>query len=155
MGENLIMNHYLGTTCNNNAKSRHTNYFRNCIWKVFVKILLPLFCFLFICSFVCFLKDLILFIYFREEKGGRKRGRETSMCGCLSDGPYRGSGPQPRHMSWLGIELATLWFVDLCSVHWTTPARTCCLYFGLNKLLLGFADQNKFLRVKKFFYLCL
>ena len=27
----------------------------------------------------------ILFIYFfRERKGGKKRGRETSMCGCLS-----------------------------------------------------------------------
>ena len=30
-GENLIMNHYLGTTGIDNAKSRHINYFRNCI----------------------------------------------------------------------------------------------------------------------------
>ena len=47
---------------------------------------------LFLCSlpscpfFFCFK---ILFIYFqREGKGGRKRGRETSMCGCLSCIPY-------------------------------------------------------------------
>ena len=32
-------------------------------------------------------KRFYLFI-FREEKGGRKRGRETSMCGCLSHAPY-------------------------------------------------------------------
>ena len=31
----------------------------------------------------------ILFIYFlREGKGGRKRGRDTSVCGCLSHAPY-------------------------------------------------------------------
>ena len=48
---------------------------------------------------------------FREEKGARKRGREISMCGCLSCGPHCGLGPQPRHVSWLGIELATLWFI--------------------------------------------
>ena len=33
------------------------------------------------------------FIYFREGKGGRKRGRETSVCGCLSQAPNRGPGP--------------------------------------------------------------
>ena len=34
-----------------------------------------------------FLKDIIyLFIYFRQGKGRRKRGREISMCGCLSLG---------------------------------------------------------------------
>ena len=39
-------------------------------------------------SDLSFLKK-ILFIYFwREGKGGRKRGRETSMCGCLSCAPY-------------------------------------------------------------------
>ena len=32
--------------------------------------------------FFFFLK--IVFIFFRERKGGRKRWRETSMCGCLS-----------------------------------------------------------------------
>ena len=35
-----------------------------------------------------------LFI-FTEGKGGRKRGRETSMCGCLSHVPHRGPSQQP------------------------------------------------------------
>ena len=35
---------------------------------------------------------------FREGKRGRKRRRETSMCGCLSHTPYWGPGPQPRHV---------------------------------------------------------
>ena len=40
----------------------------------------------------------ILFIYLERGKGGRKRGREISMCGCLSRGPHWGPGPEPRHM---------------------------------------------------------
>ena len=52
-----------------------------------------------------FFKD---FIYlFLAGKGGRKRGRETSVCGCLSRAPSWGPDPQPRHVPWLGIELAT------------------------------------------------
>ena len=35
---------------------------------------------------------------FSEREGKEKRGRETSMCGCLSDAPYWGLGPQPRHV---------------------------------------------------------
>ena len=35
---------------------------------------------------------------FREGKGERKRGRETSMCGCLSHAPYWGPSLQPRHV---------------------------------------------------------
>ena len=38
-----------------------------------------------------------LFI-FREGKGRRKRGREMSMCGCLSHAPYWGPGPKPRRV---------------------------------------------------------
>ena len=49
-------------------------------------------------SFFLFLR----FYFFREGKGGRKRGRETSKCGCLSRAPYWGPGPQPKHMPWLG-----------------------------------------------------
>ena len=49
-----------------------------------------------------------MLIDFREGgKGGRKSGRETSMCGCLSRAPYWGPGPQPRHVPWLGFELIT------------------------------------------------
>ena len=39
----------------------------------------------------------ILFIYFEGKgKRGRKRERETSLCGCFSYTPYWGPGPQPR-----------------------------------------------------------
>ena len=44
-----------------------------------------------------FLKKCYLFI-FTGEKGGRKRERETSMCGCFLHSPYWGPGPQPRHV---------------------------------------------------------
>ena len=40
----------------------------------------------------------LLFYFYREGKGGRKRGRETSVCGCLSRTPCWGPGPQPRHV---------------------------------------------------------
>ena len=45
------------------------------------------------------------------------------MCGCVSRAPYWGPGPQPRHVSWLGIELENLWFTGPHSIHWATPAR--------------------------------
>ena len=83
--------------------------------------------------FIIFFK--ILFIYFyREGNRGRKTGRETSMCGCLSHAGYWGPGLQPRHVPWLGIEPVTLWFSGQHSVHWATPARAndtilYCLFF--------------------------
>ena len=43
---------------------------------------------------------------FLEIVEGRERGRETSVCGCLSHDPHWVTGLQP----WLGIELETLWF---------------------------------------------
>ena len=33
-----------------------------------------------------------------EGKEGRKRGRETSVCGCFSHAPHWGPGLQPRHV---------------------------------------------------------
>ena len=66
--------------------------------------------------FFLFCLNKILFIYFRGGKGGRKRGREISMCGCLSCASY-------WHVPWLGIEPAMLWFTVQCSIHWATPAR--------------------------------
>ena len=38
------------------------------------------------------------------------RGSGLSVCGCLSCALYQGPGLQPRHVPWLGIELATPWF---------------------------------------------
>ena len=51
------------------------------------------------------------------------------MGGCLSRVPTWGPGPQPRHVPWLGIEPATLWFAGWHSIHWATPARACCATF--------------------------
>ena len=74
-------------------------------------------------------KRFYLFI-FREGKGGRKRGRETPVCGCLSRAPYWGPGLKPRHVPWLGIEPATLWFTGRRSIHWATPARAKVITFN-------------------------
>ena len=72
---------------------------------------------------ILFFKILFIYLYLERGKGGRKRGREISMCGCLWCVPYWGPGPQPRHVPWLGIEPVTLWFTGWCSIHWATPAR--------------------------------
>ena len=40
------------------------------------------------------------------------------MCGCLLHVPYWGPGLQPRHVPWLEIEPATLWFTGQHSIHW-------------------------------------
>ena len=70
----------------------------------------------------------VIAIYlFTKGKGGRKRRRETSMCGCISRALYWGPGPQPRHVLWLGIKQATFWFKGQHSIHWATPARACCV----------------------------
>ena len=76
-------------------------YFQNCIlwWEkrpiIYIQIFLLL-------SFCCICKNKIniylifkrfYLCIFREGKGGRKRGRETSMRGCLSCTPYWGTWP--------------------------------------------------------------
>ena len=78
-----------------------------------------------------FLKFLFIYL-FLERKGGRERGTETSMCGCLSLAPYWGPGLQPRHVPWLGNKPVTLWFTSPCSIHWATPARAeMSFYFNI------------------------
>ena len=49
-------------------------------------------------SFFLFLKKYFVYLFLERGKGGRKRGRETSMCGCLSLAPCWGSGLQPRNV---------------------------------------------------------
>ena len=78
-------------------------------------------------------KRFYIFI-FREGEGGRKRGREISMCGCLLSAPYWPPGLQPRHMPWLGIEPATLWFTGRQSIHWSTAARAPLFFLISNSL---------------------
>ena len=72
-----------------------------------------------------------------EGKGGRKKGRETSMCGCFSHAPHWRPGLQPRHVSRLGIEPATLWFAGRHSVHWATPARAKFSFLPFSKILIS------------------
>ena len=43
--------------------------------------------------------------------------------------PYWGPGPQPRHVPWLGIKPATLWFTVCHSIHWVTPAKASFFLF--------------------------
>ena len=68
------------------------------------------------------------FIYLFLERGeGRETERKRNIVvweiDYLSHTPNPGPGPQPRHVSWLGIEPATFKFSGLHSVHWATPAR--------------------------------
>ena len=72
------------------------------------------------------LQYLLFYFYFwrlylfisREGKGRRKRERNSAWLPLAH--PLLGPGPQPRHVPWLGIELATLWFADLGLIHWAT-----------------------------------
>ena len=73
--------------------------------------------FLYPCPFFWFLKDILCIYFQREEKGRRKRGRETFMCErnwlVTSCWPLWGPGPQP----------SAFWFTGRYSSHWATPAR--------------------------------
>ena len=81
------------------ALPKPRNYERHFYLKLFDYCLSWLFILFFCCNFNFFK---ILFIYFQAwGKGGRKRGRETSVCGCLSHAPTGEPDPQPRHMSLL------------------------------------------------------
>ena len=67
---------------------------------------------------------------FRERGREGKRGRATSMCGCLSHTPHYWG---PRHVPWLGIETVTLsqgWkqFTGQCLIHWATPSGSLPLF---------------------------
>ena len=76
-----------------------------------------------------------LFIF--REGGGRRR--ETSVCGCLLQAPYREPGRQPKHVPRLGIEPATPWFSGWCSIHWATPARASLF----NLLRVSISPQSR------------
>ena len=78
-----------------------------------------------------------LFI-FREKGKEREREREKNIdarkkrwwvASCMH--PNQGPNPQPRHVSWQGIEPGTLHFVGWLPTSWTIPVRTqWCIFQG-------------------------
>ena len=73
--------------------------------------------------FLFFIKKYFIYLLFRKGKGRRKRGRETSVCGCLLCTPNWTPGSNPGMCPRLGIELETLRFTGWHSIHWATLAR--------------------------------
>ena len=67
------------------------------------------------------------------------------MCGCFSSN--RGPGQQPRHVPWLGIEPAALWFTSWQSILWATPARTEILFE-----ILDFVNLIVFLKLEEWIH---
>ena len=82
-------------------------------------------------SFVC-----------RERKGGRKRGRETSMCGCTSMPPTGDLASNPGMCTRLGIEPAIFWFTGRHSIHWATPARADGYSLSFSLSLSPFSEHT-------------
>ena len=93
-----------------------------------VRVLIYLFIYLFILTvyfnfqYYYFLLRFYLFIFREVGKGGRKREWNIRVWLPLAH-PTLPSGLQPRHVPWLGIKPAMLWFAGLLSIHWATPAR--------------------------------
>ena len=63
------------------------------------------------------------------------------MCGCVSHAPTRDPVCNPRHVPWLGIEPATLWFSGCHSIHRDAPARAPFHSFFL--LVIHMEENNK------------
>ena len=87
-----------------------------------------------------FFKDFI-YLFLHRGEGWEKQREKISMCGCLLHAPYWGPGLNPRHVPWLGIELATLGFAGQHSIHWATPARAIWLKFIMSWNLYIFAVE--------------
>ena len=78
-----------------------------------------------------------VFSLFLEKGDVREKRREIALCGCLSHAPTWGPGLQPRHVSWVGLELVTPWFAGWHSIHWATPARATSFYWHIFQVCLG------------------
>ena len=50
------------------------------------------------CSSSSFKKFLKMYLFIFREGGGKERGRESSVCGCLPCAPHWRPGPKPRHV---------------------------------------------------------
>ena len=83
-------------------------------------------------KFLIFRKDFI-YLFLERVDGKEKEGEKHQGVVASQAPPCWGPGPQPRHVPWLGIELASLWFAGPCSVHWATPARASSCILKLDK----------------------
>ena len=82
------------------------------------------------------------FMVWREGKVREKeKERNISVWLPLMCAPYWGPGPQPRHVPWLGIEPATLWFSGQHSIHWAAPARAG--FMALIRFSKGFVTLTR------------
>ena len=81
-------------------------------------------------TYFLILKNILFINFQRERKGRRKRGRETSVCGCLLCAPNLGPGLQPRRVPWLGIEPASLWIAVQLWIHWDTSAWATYIFLS-------------------------
>ena len=76
------------------------------------------------CRELYFFKRFYWFIFRERGREGEREG-EKHQCVVASYVPPTGDlGPQPRHVPWLGIELAILWFAGQRLIHWAMRART-------------------------------
>ena len=71
------------------------------------------------CSFFL----IFIYLFLERGKGGRKRRRETSMCGCLSLGPHRGTWSATQVCALTGNRTGNPLVHSPRSIHWATPVR--------------------------------
>ena len=109
-----------------------------------------------------FFKDFIyLLLRERRREGERERERNINVWEkhwlVASHTPNWGTGPEPRHVPWLGIKLVTFWFTDQHSIHWATPARTerahlKFKWIGIKMPLLYKFDKSYFTYPSSFYH---
>ena len=84
-----------------------------------------------------FLKN-ISFTFRQRGREGERKGQKYHCRVVASQAPpYWGPGQQYRHVPWLGIELATLWFTVWPSINWgTPPGQNLCIVRRLRHVFL-------------------
>ena len=81
----------------------------------------------------------------REGEREWEKQQDTSIC-CFSQAPHWGLGPQPRHVPWLGIELATLWFTAcIQSTELHQPGRLNCFKQSTLMFNIKFLEEVGFI----------
>ena len=92
----------------------------------------------------CIFFKILFILFFRKEKGERKTGRETSMCGCLSHALFWGPGLQPRHVPYTGNRTFIDPLISRSALNqWATPARAYSVFLRLkNKNVVRKRNKN-------------